>query len=75
MKFIVSRASGWNDLPPLDVAFEVKRLQNHSLWGIEINTLEELLELSDSLQYELIVGSDGYGDIPYSIMIYDAYVE
>jgi len=73
MKFEISRSSG--DVPVCDGAILESESEYFSVWTIEISTLEELLELSDSLG-NLIISSENYsgGNKP-SIEIYDTYRE
>ena len=82
MKFIVSRTSGnYNEKPPCEGAFVARENRQYTnLWGIEINSLEDLLALCEKQQYELIITKyDNHGyydwDGAWGIEIYDSYRE
>lgn len=72
MKFKISRASDWNRVKaPVEEAVcinptETRKYRKH--WEIEINTLEELIALSDREDTQLIIDKE-------NITVYDDYVE
>ena len=80
MKFYVTRTSEpYNDFPPCEGAIKLEEtnMWENPLWGIEINSLEELLALKDKVKYSIIIGKsfDGAQHSDYSIEIYDGYRE
>lgn len=44
-------------------------------WGIELNTIEELMKFKDSVKEELILGTSYIDDKTPCIEIYDTYRE
>jgi len=83
MKFIIGRVSMWNAEKPCEGAvMEDRKLTRINSkpkivkrWVIEINTLEELLVLSDKMGYPLIIDKDFIDGEPRRIEIYDDYME
>ena len=68
MKFNIKRASG-QSIDRKDVILLTKDPWDTYGYEIEINTLEELLKLSEELGKELIISDDK------TILIYDDYLE
>lgn len=69
MQFRISRASDreyWPDEGPCKTAFQKKGSED---WWVEIQTLEELLALQDSVDEDLILEKDR------NIIVYDTYIE
>lgn len=71
MKFEIDRTSlpRFSNKQPCKNAYK-----ENGFWYIDIETLEELLNLSKGIDEELIVSSEGANDEPY-IEIYDDYRE
>ena len=69
MKFRIERTSYFDNQKPCEQAYQDgKDKYGYDIWVVDINTLEDLLSLKESVGEELIVG-DGY------IEIYDDYRE
>lgn len=80
MLFEVTRTSYWIDQKPCEDCFPIKLKCNSTdthidCWGIEINTIEELMKFQDSVKEELILGTSYIDDKTPSIEIYDDYRE
>ncbi len=82
MKYIISKTSsfGQRNEAPCEGAVAVGCNEfGDTLWGIEINTLEELMALQDKVGHPLIIGPAPYYDAnEYSgkaIEIYNDYRE
>lgn len=77
MKFRIRRTSSYcANEQPCEGAELVKEDDEKKIWHIEINSLEELLALSDREREQLIVwnGGEFSGEMP-QIEIYDDYRE
>lgn len=80
MKFMLTRTSTWDKKPhPKATMMEFDSCTNLQ-WGIEINTLEELIEFLedvDTAEREIIIGKSFNKDYPEDrrIEIYDDYRE
>lgn len=82
MKFYISRTSDpFNENSPCDNAILLNPNRDVSwenpIYGIEINSLEELMELKNKVG-DIIISEAYYDDIsysPYEIEIYDDYRE
>ena len=80
MLFLVTRTSDyWSKEKPYKNCFPIKyhnyiNSQIEDCWGIEINTLEELMEFQKDVGSDLILITYAHSEIP-EIEIYDDYRE
>ena len=81
MKLYLTRTSGYyEDTPPVEGAVllnPVREEWDDRLFGIEINTIEELVELMKEVNHPIIL-EHTYNDkeySPYELEIYDNYRE
>lgn len=76
MKFIITRTSDYGKNPPCEGAVLLYKDEESAEWEIEINSLEELLQLSAKTAEPLIIFAQGYdkGNVP-ELEIYDNYRE
>lgn len=80
MLFQVTRTSYWSDEKPYKDCFPIKLKFNspdvyRDCWGIEFNTIEELMKFKDSVKTELVLGTSYIDDKTPCIEIYDTYRE
>jgi len=82
LKFYIRRTSQyWDTTPPCDRAVRLnpnKEEWEDTAWGIEISTLEELIELKNKVKSPIIVGRSNGDTCDYSeyeLEIYDDYRE
>lgn len=80
MLFQVTRTSHWSDEKPCEDCFPIKLKLNsedvyRDCWGIELNTIEELMKFKDSVDEALILRTSYVDDNIPCIEIYDDYRE
>ena len=80
MLFQVTRTSYWSDEKPCEDCFPIKLKLNSTdmyrdCWGIELNTIEELMKFKKSVKTELVLGTSYVDDKTPCIEIYDTYRE
>ena len=82
MKFIIKRVSCYNR-KPIDNPIVLKEYsvdgKTEGVYGIEINSLEELIEFKNSCSYPIIISrilfEKDFKEYKYVITIYDDYIE
>lgn len=83
MKFLIERASDWfGKYKPSKKSVCIHENGKEKLWTVELNTLEDILALSEEVGCDVIVGKTSevtkreFPDIPdWRVLICDYYIE